>query len=242
MDIDDPYSVSLRRSNEEIARVHQIINAGLHSKKTYLKIRQKIKTKHFDIPSSLRGFVNKAYRIRVNYNEMRPRKCFYIIKESMSEDAQVNVKDIEENCVDLDQLHIYLLEKSKDIRNSKKSFLFEQGKFGYFLEKYREEYDFQYLHRKKETPWKDICKDIFNISDSYARKLRWFGKICHEFQIFRYITLSLDTVYKMKSCIDLIIKNSKYSAYQSFFRTLDSSVLKDDNSTSDIDEIINGNK
>ena len=52
-----------------------------------------------------------------------------------------------------------------------------------------------------------IMRDFFNISESYARKLRWLGRISYEHQEFLKLSLSLSQLVRKQKLINNMIKN-----------------------------------
>ena len=49
-------------------------------------------------------------------------------------------------------------------------------------------------------------RDFFNISESYARKLRWLGRISYEHQKFLNLSLSLSQLVRKQKLINNMIK------------------------------------
>ena len=75
-----------------------------------------------------------------------------------------------------------------------------------------------YIKNEKEVTFKIIVKNVFEISDSYARKLRWLGKLAHKYPKLVNLCITLNEMYKYKKNVDVLFNNIKYKRYQNLYK------------------------
>lgn len=207
------YESILQQSSEDLKCIQKIIETSLKDKNQYSKIRNRIEKKKLHIPKALESYVKKQFKISVSHDQLTPRKCFHKIKNSGITES-VNNENLDFRGVDttdLNKLQKHLL--ANNVQSYCKKYLFYQARYGYYLQCYKDLFDVQFIKGNVYTSWGRICRDMFNVSDSYGRKLRWIGSLAHKFTIFRCSSLTLDKLYSMRRNIDLISSSNEYSNY-----------------------------
>jgi len=79
--------------------------------------------------------------------------------------------------------------------------------YGYYLEIFYQMYIVEYLSGRVSTTFKIIVTEKFNISNSYANRLRWLGKLWFDYQKIGLLAVSFSKFYSHKKEVDCFFKN-----------------------------------
>ena len=79
--------------------------------------------------------------------------------------------------------------------------------YGYYLEIFYHMYIVEHLSGRVGETFKVIVQEKFNISNSYANRLRWLGKLWFEYQKIGQLAMSFNKFYNHKQEVDGFFKN-----------------------------------
>jgi len=104
-----------------------------------------------------------------------------------------------------------LLKFLKDHKDSYKLFenniLHDSCLYGCILNKFYEVYQMKIKNDEKSESYSDILKKEFEISDRYARKLRWLGKLWSDHKKIGNLCIAFSKLYQHKKQLDIFFKS-----------------------------------
>ena len=104
------------------------------------------------------------------------------------------------------ELFQFLINSKEELKRNQITMLRTQIIFGYFLDSFVQLHEFEFICGKRHTTINALMRDFFNISESYARKLRWLGRISYEHQEFLKLSISLSQLVRKQKLINNMIK------------------------------------
>jgi hypothetical protein len=128
-----------------------------------------------------------------------------IVEQRLCDESYVRIPKTFEETIS------WLKENSYKIRLDKNFLLQREIEFGHILEKFVGEYKVKYNRGVVKEPLSNFIKDVFNISDSYARKVRWLGRLGLKYPKLKNITLTLNAMYQSKEKIDALFEDRVYA-------------------------------
>ena len=197
---------ALRIAREEYEQVIHIINCGIQD---YDTVQRLVLTNRMRIPSSHRAIVKRLFRAQTIPAIETPDETHQWLKNHYnSEDQSTSTFQMPAiNCENYDELFQYLINSKEELKRNQNTMLRTQIIFGYFLELFYQLHEFEFICGKRHTTFNVLMRDFFNISESYARKLRWLGRISYEHREFFKLSLSLSQLVRKQKLINNMIKN-----------------------------------
>ena len=196
---------ALRIAREEYEKVIDIINHGIQD---YDTVQRLVSTNRMRIPSSHRAIVKRLFRVQTIPAIETPDETHQWLKNHYNSEDQ-NTSTFQTpaiNCENYDELFQYLINSKEELKRNQITMLRTQIIFGYFLDLFVQLHEFEFICGKRHTTINVLMRDFFNISESYARKLRWLGRISYEHQKFLNLSLSLSQLVRKQKLINNMIK------------------------------------
>ena len=188
---------ALRIAREEYEKVIDIINQGIQD---YDTVERLVLTNRMRIPSSHRAIVKRLFRVQTIPAIETPDETHQWLKNLYnSVDQKTSTFQMPAiNCENYDELFQFLINSKEELKR--------KIIFGYFLDSFVQLDEFEFICGKRHTTINVLMRDFFNISESYARKLRWLGRISYEHQEFLKLSLSLSQLVRKQKLINNMIK------------------------------------
>ena len=215
----------------DISKVHDVVCKGIED---YDGVRKLLQQGGIRVPKGFRGIVLKLFALKVRSVNMTPLrihkflKSHYIRKETNLDEYYSKADKAE-----LDALQSECHNLTQKLTNQKNDLLVTKAQLGYTLELFKREYDRLHILGMKNVSFKEILANVFNISESYGRKLRWLGKLVHRYPTVCHTSLSLHVLYKFKKPIDILFNNKRYVKYQLYYKRNGEPIYYDSTENSD---------
>ena len=197
---------ALRIAREEYEQEIHIINYGIQD---YDTVQRLVLTNRMHIPSSHRAIVKRLFRVQtIPAIETLDETHHWLKNHYNSADQSTSTFQMPAiNCENYDELFQYLINSKEELKRNQNTMLRTQIIFGYFLNLFFQLHEFEFICGKRHTTINVLMRDFFNISESYARKLRWLGRISYKHREFFKLSLSLSQLVRKQKLINNMIKN-----------------------------------
>ena len=196
----------LENAIAENERVKMIYDKGMED---FNHVQTLISRNRLRIPIPYRNIVKKVFELDSHPTISTSEDTNRWLKSNLIESEEVCDFDIQPEALEkYDDMLKYLIKTKNGIKVMEKSILFRQIVWGYYLERFCDMQDSLYQQGSVYKTLKNVLFDEFRISDSYARRLRWIGKLGNKYIKFQRLALPLSQLIKKRKQIDVMLKDT----------------------------------
>lgn len=221
-DMDDTEEqLTLSNALLQIEKVKNILTTALCNTENYEIIRKNLsEEKHkisklpnvddsMEIPKILNNYLKKVFKISSKKNpELVGKKLNNYLKTFLKDVRNTNIippKSIAE--YSYCDLFNFLKDKKDSLKFFENNTLHELCLYGCILNKFYEAHQIKIQNDEKCESYPDILKIQFGISDRYARKLRWLGKLWSDHKKIGNLRIAFSKLYLRKKQLDIFFKS-----------------------------------